>query len=368
MDNLLDIVQTFNKSTTERVKKMLPKKLLFGFLFTLFITSTVTIVDVTAYEEDHVHPYLTGEAAKLFEEWIDANPDWLTLYPAAVEVQEYLPFILAGARHEDLFDHIYDFKIKTITHFWDADAGDDDLVKAQGALAGLIDRINHESRQRFVTTFDAVRGHFQELFRKLFGGGKADVFLEGEEDVLEAGIEVVARPPGKQLQRISLLSGGEKTMTAVALLLAIFRARPSPFAILDEVDAALDESNVDRFTDLVKEFLDQSQFVIISHNKRTMAIADVLYGVTMQEPGVSRRVSVKFSDLHEHGYVAQESDRPEAEADRLPVETEAALSAAGARAAKERDASAEAEPSEFAEEPEEQVPAPQVEAESPVTT
>ena len=244
----------------------------------------------------------------------------------------------------------------------------DDLVKAQGALAGLIDRINHESRQRFVTTFDAVRGHFQELFRKLFGGGKADVFLEGEEDVLEAGIEVVARPPGKQLQRISLLSGGEKTMTAVALLLAIFRARPSPFAILDEVDAALDESNVDRFTDLVKEFLDQSQFVIISHNKRTMAIADVLYGVTMQEPGVSRRVSVKFSDLHEHGYVAQESDRPEAEADRLPVETEAALSAAGARAAKESDEAAEAEPPEFGEEPEEQVPAPQVEAESPVTT
>ncbi len=244
----------------------------------------------------------------------------------------------------------------------------DDLVKARETLEGLIDRINHESRQRFITTFDAVRGHFQELFRKLFGGGKADVFLEDEADVLEAGIEVVARPPGKQLQRISLLSGGEKTMTAVALLLAIFRAKPSPFAILDEVDAALDESNVDRFTDLVKEFLDQSQFVIISHNKRTMAIADMLYGVTMQEPGVSRRVSVKFSDLHEHGYVAQESDRSESEPDRLPVEVEATLSAAGARAAKGRDEAAEAEPSEFGEEPEEQVPAPEVAAESPVTT
>ena len=243
----------------------------------------------------------------------------------------------------------------------------DDLTAAREALGGLIDRINRESRQRFMTTFDAVREHFQELFRKLFGGGKADVFLEDEQDVLEAGIEVVARPPGKQLQRISLLSGGEKTMTAVALLLAIFRARPSPFAILDEVDAALDESNVDRFTNLVKEFLDQSQFVIISHNKRTMAIADVLYGVTMQEPGVSRKVSIKFSDLHEHGYVAQESDRPEAEPDKLPVETEAALSAAGARAARETGEAAEMEtsaPDEAAEE----TPVPEVAAESPVVT
>ncbi len=243
----------------------------------------------------------------------------------------------------------------------------DDLVKARETLGGLIDRINHESRQRFITTFDAVRGHFQELFRKLFGGGKADVFLEDDADVLEAGIEVVARPPGKQLQRISLLSGGEKTLTAVALLLAIFRAKPSPFAILDEVDAALDESNVDRFTDLIKEFLDQSQFVIISHNKRTMAISDVLYGVTMQEPGVSRRVSVKFSDLHEHGYVAQESDQPESEPDKLPVEAEATLSAAGARAAKERDEAAEMEVPEPGEKPE-RAPAHEVAAESPVTT
>jgi len=185
----------------------------------------------------------------------------------------------------------------------------DDLVKAQDALTALIERINQESRDRFLKTFEAVRTHFQELFRKLFGGGKADVYLENEADVLESGIEVVARPPGKQLQRISLLSGGEKTMAAVALLLAIFRARPSPFCILDEVDAALDESNVDRFTGLVREFLDQSQFVVITHNKRTMAIADVLYGVTMQEAGVSRKVAVKFSRLHEQGYIAAASER-----------------------------------------------------------
>jgi len=186
----------------------------------------------------------------------------------------------------------------------------DDLTRAQEALRNLIERINRESRQRFMKTFEDVRGHFQELFRKLFGGGKADVFLENEQDVLESGIEVVARPPGKQPQRISLLSGGEKALTAVALLLAVFRARPSPFCILDEVDAPLDEANIDRFTALIREFLDQSQFVMISHNKRTISIADVLYGVTMQEPGVSRKVSVRFSDLHEQGLVAEESAEP----------------------------------------------------------
>ena len=192
-----------------------------------------------------------------------------------------------------------------------------DLVTARDVLGNLIERINRESRERFVKTFESVRVHFQELFRKLFGGGKADVFLENETDVLESGIEVVARPPGKQQQRISLLSGGEKTMTAVALLLAIFRARPSPFCILDEVDAALDESNVDRFTGVIREFLDQSQFVVITHNKRTMSMADVIYGVTMQEAGVSRKVSVKFSDLHEQGYVeaAEEPDQAEAPED-----------------------------------------------------
>ncbi len=195
----------------------------------------------------------------------------------------------------------------------------DDLVAAREALDHLIERINRESRDRFTATFNAVREHFQDLFRKLFGGGKADVYLEDSEDVLETGIEVVARPPGKQLQRISLLSGGEKTMAAVALLLAVFRARPSPFCILDEVDAALDESNIDRFTGVVREFLAESQFVIISHNKRTMSIADVLYGVTMQEPGVSRKVSVRFADLHEQGLL---DDAPPAEAVAEPVPAE----------------------------------------------
>ncbi|MDM8006872.1 MAG: chromosome segregation protein SMC [Phycisphaerae bacterium] len=179
-----------------------------------------------------------------------------------------------------------------------------DLRASQKQLMELIEHLNQECRERFTQTFETVRGHFQELFRKLFGGGKADVILEqppeGQPlDVLEAGIEIQARPPGKELQSISLLSGGEKTMTAIALLLSIFRSRPSPFAILDEVDAALDEANNERFNRIVGEFLDKSQFIIITHSKRTMSIADVLYGITMQEAGVSKRVSVKFDSTED---------------------------------------------------------------------
>lgn len=180
-----------------------------------------------------------------------------------------------------------------------------DLRASQKQLTELIEQLNQECRERFTQTFETVRGHFQELFRKLFGGGKADIILEqppeGQPmDVLEAGIEIQARPPGKELQSISLLSGGEKTMTAIALLLSIFRSRPSPFTILDEVDAALDEANNERFNRIVGEFLDKSQFIIITHSKRTMSIADVLYGITMQEAGVSKRVSVKFDSAEDH--------------------------------------------------------------------
>ncbi len=172
----------------------------------------------------------------------------------------------------------------------------DDLTSAQRSLQEIIARINTDSRRLFSETFAVVRTHFQELFRKLFGGGMADVMLEDETDVLESGIEIVARPPGKELRSISLMSGGEKTMTAVALLLAIFQSKPSPFCILDEVDAALDEANVGRFTNVLREFLDRSQFILITHSKRTMACADVLYGVTMQESGISRRIAVRFED------------------------------------------------------------------------
>jgi chromosome segregation protein len=172
----------------------------------------------------------------------------------------------------------------------------DDLTAAQRALQDIIAKIDVDSTRLFTEAFATIRAHFQELFRKLFGGGMADVILEDEGDVLESGIEINARPPGKELRSISLMSGGEKTLTAVALLLAIFRSKPSPFCILDEVDAALDEANIGRFTAVLRDFLDRSQFILITHSKRTMACADVLYGVTMQESGISRRFSVRFED------------------------------------------------------------------------
>ncbi|NLF30884.1 MAG: hypothetical protein GX591_08365, partial [Planctomycetes bacterium] len=191
-----------------------------------------------------------------------------------------------------------------------------DIEDSRKQLAELIDKINSTSRERFIETFTAVREQFQSIFRKLFGGGRADIILTDPDDVLESGIDIIARPPGKELRSITLLSGGEKTMTTVALVFSIFRTKPSPFCMLDEVDAALDEANNERFNQIVEEFLDQSQFIIITHSKRTMVIGDVLYGVTMQEAGVSRRVSVRFDQAA--AMVDQDADRA-TEADSAPV-------------------------------------------------
>ncbi len=170
----------------------------------------------------------------------------------------------------------------------------DDLVKAKEQLLEVINRINSQTQQMFKETFEKIRDNFRNLFVEIFGGGKADLVLTEEGDLLESGIDIVAKPPGKQLQTISLLSGGEQTMTAVALLFAIYQVKPSPFCVLDELDAPLDESNINRFIRVLQRFLVHSQFVIITHNKRTIGMAGVLYGVTMQEHGVSRIVSVKF--------------------------------------------------------------------------
>ncbi len=183
-----------------------------------------------------------------------------------------------------------------------------DLVEARDTLEEIIRRINTESRRLFSETFDQIRVQFQELFRKLFGGGEGDVVLEDPNDILECGIDIVARPPGKELRSISLLSGGEKTMTAVALLLAIFKSRPSPFCILDEVDAALDEGNVERYMGVIHEFQQWTQFIVITHSKRTMSSADVLYGVTMEEAGVSKRMSVRFDDIGADGHFKASND------------------------------------------------------------
>ena len=170
----------------------------------------------------------------------------------------------------------------------------DDLVKAKQELVEVINKINGETKTMFLETFEKIRDNFRLMFVELFGGGKADIVLVEGEDPLEAGIDIMARPPGKQLQSITLLSGGEQTMTAVALLFSIYQVKPSPFCVLDELDAPLDESNINRFVRVLQRFLTQSQFVVITHNKRTISMASVLYGVTMQEQGVSRIVSVKF--------------------------------------------------------------------------
>ncbi len=172
-----------------------------------------------------------------------------------------------------------------------------DLLKAKEDLHQAIAKINATTREHFKTTFDQVRKNFQELYQTLFQGGEADVVLTDEHNLLESGIDIVAQPPGKKLQNIALLSGGEKALTAIALLFAFFMVKPSPFCLLDEVDAPLDEANVGRFLNMVKTFAEKTQFIVITHNKRTMEMADILYGVTMAELGVSSLISVKLESV-----------------------------------------------------------------------
>src|SRR5262245_54507410 len=169
-----------------------------------------------------------------------------------------------------------------------------DLDRTIASLQDGIARINRVSRKRFRETFEAVAKRFAENFPRLFSGGRASLSLTETEDVLEAGVEIMAMPPGKRLQNVNLLSGGEKTLTAIALLVAVFQVRPAPFFLLDEVDAALDDANVGRFNEIVRELAGESQFVLITHNKRTIEVADVLYGVTMERKGVSKLVAVEL--------------------------------------------------------------------------
>ena len=204
----------------------------------------------------------------------------------------------------------------------------EDVREAKDDLEKLIHEINERSRSRFEATFHEVRENFagqSGMFRRLFGGGKAELNLQPDEDgrldVLECGIEIMAKPPGKEPCRLSQLSGGEKTMTAVALLMAIFKARPSPYAILDEVDAALDEANVERFTQVVESFLDRSHFIVITHHKRTMQMCELLYGITQQEQGVSKRVPVRFDQVGANGRISDEAVRAHEQAQREQAES-----------------------------------------------
>lgn len=170
-----------------------------------------------------------------------------------------------------------------------------DLTNAKAQLVEMIKEINKTSTELFSTTFNQVNENFQGMFQQIFGGGTAKLILTDEGDILESGIEIIARPPGKKLQTVSLLSGGERTMTAVALLFSLYMVKPSPFCVLDELDAALDDANIGRFVTTVEGFLKESQFIVITHNRQTIAAASVLYGVTMEKQGISKIVSVKFN-------------------------------------------------------------------------
>ena len=232
-------------------------------------------------------------------ETIHAEPeegtDWETMKTQVAELKERLEKLgpvnlIAIEEHKELEER-YAFLVHQ----------QEDLVNAKDSLHKAIQKINKTTKDLFIETFQKIQMEFKSFFRMLFGGGQAELVLIDEQDVLESGIEIVVRPPGKKLQNLTLLSGGEKAMTATALLFAIFKVKPSPFCVLDEIDAPLDESNVTRFANVLKDFLKISQFIIITHNKRTIELADIMYGITMQERGVSKIVSVKFSDDKKRG-------------------------------------------------------------------
>jgi chromosome segregation protein len=171
-----------------------------------------------------------------------------------------------------------------------------DLEKALSDLQRALQQMNRESRRLFEETFEAVNIRFKEIFPRMFRGGRAELRMTNPDDLLETGIDIVAQPPGKKLSSIELMSGGEKALTAVSLIFAIFQIKPSPFCILDEVDAPLDDANVARYNEMIRSMTDRSQFILITHHKRTMQMVDVLYGVTMPEAGISKIVSVKIND------------------------------------------------------------------------
>jgi chromosome segregation protein len=179
------------------------------------------------------------------------------------------------------------------------DSQRNDLLEAKQTLLDVIEEMDEEVSKRFEESFRAIRSHFQKVFAELFGGGRADLVLTDPDDYLESGVEILAQPPGKKLQHLSLLSGGERALTAIALLFAILKVRPVPFCVLDEVEAALDDANVDRYADYLTKFSQETQFIVVTHRKGTMEKADVLYGVTMQESGISKLVSVRLEETAE---------------------------------------------------------------------
>ena len=239
----------------------------------------------------------------------EAKPDWKGDPPSTDDIDTRIgelrtkldamgPVNLVAIEEYQELEDRYEF----LTH------QQEDLVNAKRQLIELIQKINRTTSELFTATFNQINTNFLETFQKLFDGGTAKLVLVNDEDVLESGIEIIARPPGKRLQNVTLLSGGERTMTAVALLFAIYMIKPSPFCVLDELDAALDESNIGRFVDMVHGFLSLSQFLVVTHNQKTIAAADILYGITMaKNSGISQVVSMKLSD-HDAPTLAEQVD------------------------------------------------------------
>ena len=233
-----------------------------------------------------------SQAYKIELDGVEALPEGADPMALAQEISELKKKLdacgtvnLVAIEEYDELKKRYDFLIQQQT----------DLTTAKDSLHQAILKINRTTRQMFLETFEKVREEFKNYFRLLFGGGDAQVYLIDENDPLESGIEIICRPPGKKLQNVLLLSGGEKSMSAIALIFAIFKVKPSPFCILDEIDAALDEANVDRFSRVLQEFSRGSQFIVITHNKKTIVNANVMYGITMENSGISKIVSVKFA-------------------------------------------------------------------------
>ena len=229
---------------------------------------------------------VTGQEEGMAQPPIDINNLPEEIAKLKDKVDSYGSVNLVAIEEYDELKKRYDFLTQQQT----------DLVTAKESLHEAILKINRTTKKMFLETFEKVQVEFRNYFKLLFNGGDAQVYLIDEQDPLESGIEIICRPPGKKLQNVLLLSGGEKTMSAIALIFAIFKIKPAPFCVLDEIDAALDEANVDRFGRTLQDFTKMSQFIVITHNKKTIANADVMYGITMEESGISKIVSVKFGN------------------------------------------------------------------------
>ena len=219
------------------------------------------------------------------------QPDWSFVELVIDELKQKLdsmgPVNIDAIEEFESLQERYDFLNKEHT----------DLVNAKDGLLKVISKINRETRSRFSDTFEQISKNFSSVFKELFGDqGRASLVMLDESDPLESGIDIIAKPPGKKPQSITLLSGGERAMTAVALLFSIYMVKPSPFCVLDELDAPLDEANIGRFLKLLDQFTKESQFVIVTHNKRTMSRCEVMYGVTQEEFGISQLIGMKFKE------------------------------------------------------------------------